>query len=78
MKTTALLLALALVSCTAFTAPKDAATGIRMDIPRDPVTGEELWAEFDPLNYPGNDYGPIDIDPHDTWQERNALFFGHF
>lgn len=33
MKTTALLIALALVSCTAFTAPKDATTGIRQDAP---------------------------------------------
>lgn len=33
MKTIALILALALASCTAFTAPKDQVTGIRQDAP---------------------------------------------
>lgn len=78
MKTTALLLALALASCSAFTAPKDPVTGIRQDIPRDEA-GNKLWSdEVNPLNIPGNNYGPYDVDPHDTWQERSALFFGHF
>lgn len=77
MKTTALLLALALASCSAFTAPKDPVTGIRMDIPRD-AAGNKLWADFDPLNIPGTGYGPYEINPADTWQERTRIFSGHF
>ncbi len=46
MKTTAILLALALASCSAFTAPKDPITGIRMDAPPE-------WADTpNPLDTP--------------------------
>ena len=50
MKTTALLLTLALASCAAFTAPKDPVTGIRQDAPAE-------WADTpNPLDFPD---GPV-------------------
>lgn len=61
---------------TAFTAPKGP-DGIRQDIPRD-AAGNKLWSDFDPLNIPGNDYGPYEINPADTWEERTRIFSGHF
>ena len=50
MKTTALLLAAALTSCDAFTAPKHPITGIRQDAPAE-------WADTpNPLDFPD---GPV-------------------
>jgi hypothetical protein len=71
---------LAMASCVGpspFTAPRDALTGIRMDIPRNPETGEKLWADFDPLEFPGDQWGQLTNHPMLTWQGRNDFFFGH-
>jgi len=62
MKTTLALACLAFASCTAFTAPKDPSTGIRMDAP-------VSWSGTpDPLSAPG---------PHFTRTPLAEGRFGH-
>lgn len=75
----ALSVALAATSCVGpspFTADPDPVTGIRQDIPRNPDTGEKLWADADPLDTPGTDSRAAANHPLLTWQGRSEFFFG--